>query len=349
MNRIGAHVGFSVLVALLGLTGLVCSASGDDDDSTGGGTASNQAGSGVGNFGGTSSGGSGAPGGQTSGGSSAGGNGAGGIASGGSGGNGGYGGSEVGGFGQIVSASLFAQMFPHTSDPICEGASLYLYTKLLLAAADFPAFCTEGTPEQRRREAAAFLANISHETTGMGYLEQTKTWGLCMVREVGCPGYGSPFCDYCVQSPGYPACTCPNGKMYYGRGPIQLSYNYNYCQASEDLFGDINVLLNDPDSVATDGELAFKTAIWFWMTPQSPKPSCHEVMTGQWTPSAADMSLGRYPGFGMTVNIINGFSECKNGANVQGRLDREGFYQRYCDLLSVTMGDHVDCSNMTPY
>jgi hypothetical protein len=38
--------------------------------------------------------------------------------------------------------------------------------------------------------------------------------------------------------------------------------------------------------------------MWFWMTPQSPKPSAHDVMAGRWTPSAADRAAGRKPGFG---------------------------------------------------
>ena len=28
------------------------------------------------------------------------------------------------------------------------------------------------------------------------------------------------------------------------------------------------ILLNDPDRVKKDGELAFVSALWFWMTPQ---------------------------------------------------------------------------------
>jgi hypothetical protein len=55
---------------------------------------------------------------------------------------------------------------------------------------------------------------------------------------------------------------------------------------------------NNPDAVAADPVLAFRTALWFWMTPQSPKPSAHDVMAGRWTPSAADAAAGRTPGFG---------------------------------------------------
>lgn len=32
--------------------------------------------------------------------------------------------------------------------------------------------------------------------------------------------------------------------------------------------GDKNILLKNPEMVAQDGALAFKTGLWFWMTPQ---------------------------------------------------------------------------------
>lgn len=40
-------------------------------------------------------------------------------------------------------------------------------------------------------------------------------------------------------------------------------------------------LLNQPELVSSDPVVAFRTALWFWMTPQSPKPSCHDVMQGR--------------------------------------------------------------------
>lgn len=43
------------------------------------------------------------------------------------------------------------------------------------------------------------------------------------------------------------------------------SWNYNYNWASLDLFGD-DRLLRDPDQVATNDELAWTTAFWYWRT-----------------------------------------------------------------------------------
>jgi basic endochitinase B len=78
------------------------------------------------------------------------------------------------------------------------------------------------------------------------------------------------------------------------------------------------------------------------MTPQSPKPSCHDVILGNWTPTAADTAAGRVPGYGVITNIINGGLECGMGPNA-ANVDRIGYYKRYCDMLGVGYGDNLDC------
>nr|ACG30316.1 hypothetical protein [Zea mays] len=85
-----------------------------------------------------------------------------------------------------------------------------------------------------------------------------------------------------------------------------------------------------------------QTAIWFWMTAQSPKPSCHDVILGNWTPSSADAAAGRVPGYGAITNIINGAKDCGVGQNA-ANVDRIGYYKRYCDMLGVGYGDNLDC------
>jgi chitinase len=107
-------------------------------------------------------------------------------------------------------------------------------------------------------------------------------------------------------------------------------------------------LLNNPDLVATDPTVSFKTALWFWMTAQANKPSPHAVITGQWTPSAADVAAGRSPGYGVITNIINGGLECGIGPDPRV-ADRIGFYQRYCDILGVGYGSNHHCNNQRPF
>ncbi|XP_065623223.1 endochitinase-like, partial [Quercus suber] len=93
-------------------------------------------------------------------------------------------------------------------------------------------------------------------------------------------------------------------------GNPRKKYNYNYASAGKAIGED---LINNPDSVTTDMVISFQTAIWFWKTPQGNKPSSHNVIIGKWTPSPADRSTGRVPGYGVITNIINGGLECGRG------------------------------------
>ncbi|KAJ3691323.1 hypothetical protein LUZ61_020487 [Rhynchospora tenuis] len=252
------------------------------------------------------------------------------------GGSGGGGGTGVA---SIISSALFDQMLKHRNDAACPGNGFYTYNAFIAAANSFSGFGTTGDTDTQKREIAAFLAQTSHETTG-GWStapDGPYAWGYCFLRE----NNGNAG-DYCVQNSQYP---CVSGQKYYGRGPIQISYNYNYGPCGQAIGQN---LLSNPDLVATDATVSFKSALWFWMTPQSPKPSCHAVMTGQWTPSAADQSAGRLPGYGVVTDIINGGIECGKGSNA-AVADRIGFYKRYCDILGVSYGNNLDCYNMQPF
>lgn len=204
---------------------------------------------------------------------------------------------------------------------------------------DYGKFCTEKDIQSNKKELAAFFAQISHETRH-GQDGQYND-GLMFIHEL------NTALTYISDNDEYPAV---KGKKYYGRGPMQLSYNGNYGYASDCIFGDKKVLLNNPDLVQTDPVVAFKTAIYFWMTPQTNKPSAHDVMIGKWQPSAADKAKGRVPGFGMTTNIINGEVECNKGDNIESMNDRIGFYKHFLKLLGTTDNNCAcSCGKMKPY
>ncbi|XP_054777486.1 endochitinase [Prosopis cineraria] len=243
-----------------------------------------------------------------------------------------------GGLSGIISRDTFNQMLKHRDDGACPARGFYTYDAFIQAAKSFPAFGSTGDVATRKREIAAFLGQTSHETTGgwPSAPDGPYAWGYCFNKE------RNPPSAYCEPKPQYP---CAPGKQYYGRGPIQLSWNYNYGQCG----GAIGVdLLNNPDLVASDAVISFKTALWFWMTPQSPKPSCHDVITGRWSPSAADRAAGRLPGYGTTTNIINGGLECGRGQDSRV-ADRIGFFKRYCDILGVGYGSNLDCYSQRPF
>ena len=67
---------------------------------------------------------------------------------------------------------------------------------------------------------------------------------------------GTPCGSYETYTGDYPAV---GGQCYYGRGPIQLSWNYNYGRFSDFLYGN-NTLLNNPSEVHTNGVTSFKSA-----------------------------------------------------------------------------------------
>ena len=135
----------------------------------------------------------------------------------------------------VLSPEMFSAMFLHQAETACD-ASAFTYESLIRAAGRFSAFGTTGSAEARRREVAAFLANVSHETTG-GWAEAPDgpfAWGLCFREELACGGTPS-FCaeTYCQStSTDFP---CKRGESYHGRGPLQLSWNYNYGAAGEAL------------------------------------------------------------------------------------------------------------------
>jgi chitodextrinase len=202
-----------------------------------------------------------------------------------------------------VSEAQFNQMFPHR-------IGFYSYAGLLDAVRKYPAFTATGSDTVRKQEAAAFLANVNHESGGLVYVEELNqaNWPL-----------------YCDRNQPY---GCPAGQSaYHGRGPIQLSWNFNYKAAGDALGID---LLNNPDRVKNETSIAYQTAVWYWMTQRGP---------GTMTPHEAIVN-GR--GFGETIRSINGSLECdgRNPAQVQSRVDA---YNRFTSILGVSPGGNLYC------
>jgi len=221
----------------------------------------------------------------------------------------------------------------------------YSFKAFEKASLHFPMFLNEGDEQSQKRELAAFLANIAMETGGGwdeapgGYFK----WGLFYLEEKGCNNGCYQYSDTSKKK--YLPVA---GKSYHGRGPVQLSWNYNYGQFSEAYFGSKDSLLNHPELLVKDAELAFASGIWFWVTAQFPKPSCHDVMTGKWVPNAKDSLANRLPGFGAVLNVVNGGIECGNTLYPKTRY-RYQYYMYFCKYLGVEPGPGVECTTQKPF
>jgi len=246
----------------------------------------------------------------------------------------------------LMSKKDFNEMFPfanfHTEPPI------YTYENFINATAYFPSFAGTGDVNTRKRELAAFLAHISQETSGW-WSGQDYTWGLTFNREPGC-GESRDACHL------YQACNtktpykCHPGKHYYGRGPMMISWNYNYGECSNYLFGD-DRMLTDPDLLANSGKTGFMSALWFWMEPHGGygKPSSHDAITKLWKPTHHDQVSGRKAGFGLTLNIVDGGNVCLKDKIPVDAEHRINYYLRYCKVLKVSPGPHINCKAQIPF
>jgi predicted chitinase len=141
-----------------------------------------------------------------------------------------------------------------------------------------------------KREAAMFLAQILHESGGLNY-----------TAEIACQSNGCPGSYKLTPGVGKP------GKTYYGRGYIQLTWDYNYSKASQALYGD-NRLVDDPDQVSTKEKYAWGVSFWFWNT------NVH---------NAAGVQQGQ---FGAATNAINGPIECVQKSNPTAVQNRNSNY-----------------------
>ncbi|OQR91668.1 hypothetical protein ACHHYP_04485 [Achlya hypogyna] len=167
----------------------------------------------------------------------------------------------------------------------------YSYDRLLSVAAKFGSFGNTGNVDNDKREVAAFFAHVTHETGSLVYTEEIAKTG--------------PYAPY------------------IGRGALQLTWQANY-QAFGNAIG--RDLVANYASVATDPDLVWWSALWFWHANK-----IHDV-AGQW---------GQ---FAKTTQIINGNIECgHNPANPSGDPARVAHFKAICADLGVDPGTNLSC------
>ncbi|XP_030532685.1 endochitinase EP3-like isoform X3 [Rhodamnia argentea] len=200
--------------------------------------------------------------------------------------------------GNVVTAAFFNRIIGQAASS-CAGKKFYSRQAFLKALGSFPRFGRVGSVVASKREIAAFFAQVTHETGHFCYIEEIN---------------GGTYCDPSAKQ--YP---CKPGKKYFGRGPFQITWNYNYGAAGKSLGFDG---LNSPETVANNPVIAFKTALWFW------------------TRNNMQFKLSSQ-GFAATIRAING-GEC-NGGNSAAVRARVAYYTNYCKQLGVTPGRNLYC------
>ncbi|CAH2058172.1 unnamed protein product [Thlaspi arvense] len=199
-----------------------------------------------------------------------------------------------------VTPEFFNSIINQAAGSDCAGKGFYTRDTFIAAANSYPSFGSSIS----KREIAAFFAHVSQET---GF--------MCSIEEVGGPAQAAAG-DYCnITNTDFP---CAPGKGYYGRGAIQLSWNYNYGPCGRDLKED---LLASPEKVAQDQVLAFKTAFWFWTT---------------------NVRTSFRSGFGATIRAVNS-RECSGGDSTEKAANRIKYFQDLCRKLGVEPGNDLSC------
>ncbi|MGS0743332.1 glycoside hydrolase family 19 protein [Glaciimonas sp. GG7] len=265
-------------------------------------------------------------------------------------------------FEHLISNETWEYLFPHRH-------ASYTYQNMLQAVAKFPAVCgnyddpsnPNKADEVCARSMATIFAHFSQETGGHAPSWAVPEWrqGLYYVREAGCESDDPMDCGYnntcdptTWQGQTWPCGTMPDGtfKKYYGRGAKQLSYNYNYGPFSQVIFGDTNVLLQNPELVA-DTWLNLASAMFFFVTPQPPKPSMLHVIDGTWQPNEYDKKTGVIPGFGVTTMIINGGHECGGTVEVAQSENRLNYFKGFSHALNVDIPENekLGCTKMQAF
>lgn len=218
-----------------------------------------------------------------------------------------------------------------------------------------------GTKQQRIDELTAFLGMASHETDGFiaareylacgdnvivdgelycmpctseGYNFDTHTCGNSMLENDQsymefCQPYTTPpkgcDCEYVkeVEASGQLEGHMKANDIFFGRGSIQLSNNFNYIRASATMTGSEDTFCVEPEILSTVESYSWGVGIYIWM----------EFMKEEGKTSHIHALNGS---FGSALNIINGASECPVKEDdewyskaVRGRLDH------YCNVARV--------------
>lgn len=154
--------------------------------------------------------------------------------------------------------------------------------------------------------------------------------------------YGGTTANPCSEDEPCPCVMDENGnhKKYYGRGPIQLSYPFNYGTFSWQMYKlgittDPYYISKNPELIENDPKWIWLSAVHFWVSPSDKWGglSAHDAMVFG--------SKQKGGGIGCAINIVN--NECEQYTDVYFKTptsnagNRIAWYRTFCDALGVSV------------
>jgi len=85
------------------------------------------------------------------------------------------------------------------------------------------------------------------------------------------------------------------------------------------------------------------SGLWFYITPQDPKPSMHDVMTDYFIPNAKDKAVNIGASVASTIYIINGGLEWGQGLNNDKVKKRGEYFLKWLDFFNMPAEGDLDC------
>ncbi len=219
----------------------------------------------------------------------------------------------------IVTSGIFNELFPNPS-------SIYTYSGFCSAVENW----NQNNPNNQifaadyessvRHQLAAFIGHVLHESNALQLTRESsqcpsstihENGGIVYCNPVGHSGgdYTDPYCSMggcaCESVEESPSLGYNSNKLYFGRGPLQLSHDYNYLDAG--VAANIDYC-QQPDLVATDEVHGWASAFWFWTSfTDSNIMTCKDYVVEE--------------SFAGTLKTINGEFECPSSQYDEGYLD----------------------------
>ncbi|KAF6159071.1 hypothetical protein GIB67_032688 [Kingdonia uniflora] len=194
----------------------------------------------------------------------------------------------------------------------CAGKTFYSRDAFLEAIDSYPRFGTVGSQYDSKREIAAFFAHVTHETHHFCYIEELD-------------GASKDYCN--ETNTRYP---CVSGRKYYGRGPLQLLWNFNYGPAGSSIGFDDFCYIEELDGASKDycNETNTRYPCVSGRKYYGRRP-LQLLWNFNYGPAGSSIV---FDGFVPTVKAI---SDEKNSSAVQARV---AYYRDYCEQFGVLHG-----------